>query len=66
MMRAIVNGIEVRLFQVALQLLVNLDDYVLGKITPRHARLVRHQNRQPLVVIQNPDRYRLIRKQAKP
>src|SRR5215213_650679 len=64
-MRAIVDRVELRILEVTLELIVNVDDQVLGKVTTRDAGLVRDQDRQPAIVIQDPDRLRRIRKHAK-
>src|ERR1044072_5779645 len=50
MMSAVVNRIEMSIFQIVLQLLVDLDDDLLRKISARDAGLVGDQNRQPIVV----------------
>src|SRR5262245_2229962 len=65
MMRAVVDRVELRARQILPEPLVNADDYVLGKITARNTRLVRDNNRKPVVIIQDPDRFRRVWKQLK-
>src|SRR5215213_10992338 len=65
MMRAIINRIELRVFQITLELIVNTGDHVFSKIPTRHSGLVRNHNRQPAGVVQDPDRFRRIRKHTK-
>src|SRR5215217_505030 len=66
MMRAIVNRIELRVFDLTLEPIVNARDQLLREISARHTRLVRNHDRQPTIVIQDPDRLRRIRKHTKP
>src|SRR5215211_7006512 len=65
MMRAIVDRIEVGIFQITLEPVMNAGDHVLGKISTRDTGLVRDHDRQPFIVIEDPDRFRRIRKHTK-
>src|SRR6185503_1777592 len=65
MMCAIVDRVELRIFQITLETIVDARDHLLRKIPTRHARLVRDQDCEPAVFVQNPDRFRGIRKHAK-
>src|SRR5690242_15661155 len=53
MMRAVVNCIELRILQLSFELLMNLNDHVFRKITACNPGLIRNQNRQPTIVVQN-------------
>src|SRR5919106_6870922 len=67
MMRAVVNCVEPRRFilKIARESIVNLVNQVFRKVTARDSRLVCYHNRQPTSLVQNPDRFRGIRKQSK-
>src|SRR5215213_3349435 len=65
MMRAIVNGVEPCVLELTLKLIVNFDDHLFRKVATRDSRLVRDHNREPAIVVQDPDRFRSVRKQAK-
>jgi hypothetical protein len=58
MMCAVVDCIELCVFELSFELIVDLNDHILGKITTRNTRLIGNQNRQPVIVIENPDRFR--------
>src|SRR5690349_4944978 len=64
-MRAIVNRIELRVLEILLESIVNTDNHVFGKVTTRHARLVRDHNREPIIIVQNTNCLRRIRKHTK-
>src|SRR6185369_5332292 len=66
MVCAVVDAVELGVLEILSELIVNADDYILGKITARNACLVRDHYRKPVVVIQYPDRLGGIRKQPKP
>src|SRR5512132_3512455 len=65
MMRAVINSIELRVLQVAFELIVNVDDQLLGEIPARYTRLIGDDDRQPAIIVQDPNRLRRIRKQTK-
>src|SRR5678815_3305347 len=66
MMRAVVDRVELRVRKITPEPIVNTRDHLLRKVPTCDARLIRDHDRQPVVVIQNPDRFRRIRKHTKP
>src|SRR6185369_12677521 len=66
MVRAVVDRVGLCVLEITLESIMNTCDHLLRKVSTRDACLVRDHDRQPAIVIQNPDRFRRIRKHTKP
>src|SRR6185369_16635767 len=66
MVGAIVDRVELCIFQATLEPIMNTRDHLLREVSTRDACLVRDHNCKPATVIQNSDRFRRIRKHTKP
>src|SRR5215510_10591369 len=66
MVRAVVDRVKLRVLKITLEPIMNTRDHLLREIATRDTSLVRDHDRQPIIDIQNANRFRRIRKHTKP